>query len=56
MYAYEIKPELEKSLQKLAKKDKRHYESVVRKILQITDNPKSASLSEMFLKVKEGCI
>jgi len=26
MYAYEIKPELEKSPQKLAKKDKKHYE------------------------------
>lgn len=39
MYLYEIKPELEKSLQKLARRDKRHYESVVRKILQIAGNP-----------------
>lgn len=39
MYLYEIKPELEKSLRKLAGKDKRHYDAVVKKILQIADNP-----------------
>lgn len=39
MYSFEIKEELEKSLQKLAQKDKRHYQSVVKKILQIAENP-----------------
>ena len=39
MYSFEIKEELEKSLQKLAQKDKRHYQSVVKKILQIAGNP-----------------
>jgi YafQ family addiction module toxin component len=39
VYSFEIKEELEKSLQKLAQKDKRHYQSVVKKILQIAGNP-----------------
>lgn len=39
MYSFEIKDELEKSLQRLAQKDKRHYQSVVKKILQIAENP-----------------
>jgi YafQ family addiction module toxin component len=39
VYSFEIKEELEKSLQKLAQKDKRHYQSVVKKILQIAENP-----------------
>lgn len=39
MYSFEIKEELEKSLQKLAQKDKRHYQSVVKKILQVAENP-----------------
>jgi len=34
VYSFEIKEELEKALQKLAQKDKRHYQSVVKKILQ----------------------
>lgn len=52
MYLYEIKPELEKSLQKLAKKDKRYYESVVRKILQIADNPEIGKPLRNVLKGK----
>ncbi len=52
MYSYELKPALEKSLQKLAKKDKRHYESVVRKILQITDNPEIGKPLRNVLKGK----
>lgn len=39
MYSFEIKEGLEKSLRKLAQKDKRHYQSVVKKILQIAGNP-----------------
>ena len=39
MYSFEIKEELEKSLLKLAQKDKRHYQSVVKKILQLAGNP-----------------
>jgi mRNA-degrading endonuclease RelE of RelBE toxin-antitoxin system len=39
MYAFEIKEELEKSLQKLAKKDTQLYEAVTKKILQIAGNP-----------------
>lgn len=39
MYAFEIKEELEKSLQKLAKKDTQLYEAVTKKILQIAENP-----------------
>lgn len=52
MYLYEIKPQLEKSLQKLAKKDKRYYESVVRKILQIADNPEIGKPLRNVLKGK----
>ncbi len=39
MYSFEIKEQLEKSLRKLAQKDKKHYQSVVKKILQIAGNP-----------------
>lgn len=39
MYSFEIKEGLEKSLRKLAQKDKMHYQSVVKKILQIAGNP-----------------
>ncbi|HTR45490.1 MAG TPA: type II toxin-antitoxin system RelE/ParE family toxin [Thermodesulfovibrionales bacterium] len=39
MYSFEIKEGLEKSLRKLAGKDKRHYQTVVKKILQIAENP-----------------
>ena len=52
MYAYETKSELEKSLQKLAKKDKRHYESVVRKILQVAGNPEIGKPLRNVLKGK----
>lgn len=39
MYTFEIKEGLEKSLKKLAKKDKLFYEAVTKKILQIAENP-----------------
>jgi len=39
VYSFEVKEKLEKSLQKLARKDKRHYQSVAKKILQIAENP-----------------
>lgn len=39
MYTFEIKEGLEKSLKRLAKKDKQLYEAVTRKILEIAENP-----------------
>lgn len=39
MYTFEIKEELEKSLCKLVKKDKQLYETLMKKIVQITENP-----------------
>ncbi|PIN77144.1 hypothetical protein COV15_02960 [Candidatus Woesearchaeota archaeon CG10_big_fil_rev_8_21_14_0_10_34_12] len=39
MYDYEIKPELQKILNKLFKKDKRVYEAVMKKIEEIIRNP-----------------
>jgi len=39
MYNYEIKPELQKILNKLFKKDKKTYEIVMKKIEEIIQNP-----------------
>ena len=39
MYNLEIKPELQKILSKLSKKDKKIYEAVVKKIEEILQNP-----------------
>lgn len=39
MYDYEIKPELQKILNKLFKKDRRAYEAVMNKIEEIIQNP-----------------
>ncbi|MGB7531602.1 MAG: type II toxin-antitoxin system RelE/ParE family toxin [Halobacteriota archaeon] len=39
MYEYEIKDRLSKKLQKVSKKDRVLYESIMKKILQIADNP-----------------
>jgi YafQ family addiction module toxin component len=39
MYIFEIKEGLEKSLQKLAKKDRQLYDIVIKKILRIAENP-----------------
>ena len=39
MYTFEIKEELEKSLRKIAKKDKQLYAAITKKILQIAENP-----------------
>jgi YafQ family addiction module toxin component len=39
MYSYEIIPSLQKTLNKLSKKDKKTYEVVMDKIEEIIDNP-----------------
>jgi YafQ family addiction module toxin component len=39
MYEYEIKDRLSKKLQKVSKKDHVLYETIMKKILQIADNP-----------------
>ncbi|MDI3473775.1 MAG: hypothetical protein PWR30_98 [Candidatus Woesearchaeota archaeon] len=39
MYSYEIKPELQRILKKLFKKDKKIYEAVINKIEEIIQNP-----------------
>jgi mRNA-degrading endonuclease RelE of RelBE toxin-antitoxin system len=39
MYEYEIKDRLSKKLQKVSKRDRVLYESIMKKILQIADNP-----------------
>ena len=39
MYEYEIKDRLSKKLQKVSKKDRVLYGSIMKKILQIADNP-----------------
>ena len=38
MHSYEIKPSLQKILNKLSKKDKNLYEQVLKKISEITDS------------------
>jgi len=39
MYEYEIKDRLSKKLRKIAKKDPVIYEVIMKKILQVADNP-----------------
>ena len=39
MYSYEIKPELQRILNKLSKRDKKTYEAVINKIDEIIKNP-----------------
>jgi mRNA-degrading endonuclease RelE of RelBE toxin-antitoxin system len=39
MYEYEIKDRLSKKLQKVAKKDRALYEAIMKKILQVAENP-----------------
>lgn len=39
MYEYEVKERVAKKLRKLAKKDRFYYEILVKKILQIAENP-----------------
>ena len=39
MYEYEIKDRLSKKLQKVSKKDRVLYKAIMKKILQIADNP-----------------
>ncbi len=53
MYTFEIKDGLEKSLLKLAKKDRQLYELVVKKILQIAENPNIGKPLRNILKGKK---
>ena len=53
MYIFEIKKGLEKSLQKLAKKDRQLYEAVTKKILQIAENPTIGKSLRNVLKGKK---
>lgn len=53
MYTFEIKEGLEKSLRKLAKKDKQLYESVMKKILQIAESPTTGKPLTNVLKGKK---
>ncbi len=39
MYNYEVKPELQRILNKLFKKDRKMYEAVMKKIEEIIQNP-----------------
>ena len=39
MYEIEIKPELDKKLEKLFKKDRKKYEIIMKKIKEIIENP-----------------
>lgn len=52
MYSFEIKEELERSLQKLAQKDKRNYQAVVKKILQVAEKPEMGKPLRNVLKGK----
>lgn len=52
MHTFEIKEDLQKSLQKLAKKDKKLYESVMKKILQIASGPEIGKPLRNVLKGK----
>ena len=40
MYYYEIKPNLQRILKKLSKKDKSAYEQIMKKIEEIINSPK----------------
>jgi mRNA-degrading endonuclease RelE of RelBE toxin-antitoxin system len=53
VYTFEIKEGLEKSLQRLAKKDKQLYEAVTRKILHIAENPAIGKPLRNILKGKK---
>ena len=52
MYQYEIKDRLAKKLRKLAKKDRSYYNILVRKILQIAENPHTGKPLRNVLKGK----
>ncbi len=52
MYEYEIKDNLDRKLRKIAKKDNRLYEAVMKKILQIAENPHLAKPLRNILKGK----
>ena len=53
MYSFEIKEELEKTLQKLARKDKKNYEAITKKMLQIAGNPEIGKPLRNILKGKK---
>lgn len=52
MYVFEVKEGLEKSLKKLAGKDKCLYEAVMRKILHVAENPTAGKPLRNVLKGK----
>lgn len=52
MYEYEIKDRVAKKLRKLAKKDRFNYNVLVRKILQIAENPHTGKPLRNVLKGK----
>jgi mRNA-degrading endonuclease RelE of RelBE toxin-antitoxin system len=52
MYKYEIKERVAKKLRKLAKKDRSYYNILVRKILQIAENPHTGKPLRNVLKGK----
>jgi mRNA interferase RelE/StbE len=52
MYQYEIKDRVAKKLKKLAKKDHFNYDILVRKILQIAENPHTGKPLRNVLKGK----
>lgn len=52
MYKYEIKERLAKKLKKLSKKDRSNYNLLVKKILQIAENPHTGKPLHNVLKGK----
>ena len=54
MREFEIKPELEKKLVKLAKKDKPLYELVMRKISEVVDSPDVEHYKNLRYSMKES--
>ncbi len=52
MYQYEIKERVAKKLRKLAKKDRSYYNILVKKILQIAENPYTGKPLRNVLKGK----
>lgn len=52
MYSYEIKPELQRILKKLFKKDKKIYEAVINKIEEIKESDFYFCFSS---KIKDFC-
>lgn len=53
MYSYEIKPQLQKILNKLYKKDKAKYEAVMKKIEEILNSPNPEHYKNLRYDMKE---